>query len=223
VRVALVVLSLCALVAGAASLSPAGAQSSGRVVDRSFLCTTSLSGGIYEIEVRGHTGARAGKRWAQLPFAAVSSGNPTIWGDLLRPDTLAFVTAGRPTSGTTIDQEVRKSGALYPGRIAVNMRACRPTTRSIPLTRAGLEGGTASTFGDEFDCEVPRRMLLRVRAVLTRPDSFKRIRGFERLSAPVREAQLTARTEKGRTVMHAQVAASGRTTIHTATGMCFPD
>lgn len=212
------------LLAAPAALSTAGAQSSGRVVDRSFVCATSMSGGIHEIEVRAHGGARAGgKRWAQLPFAVVSSGNATIWGDLLVPETIAFVTAGRPTSATTIDQEFRRSSALQPGRIAINTRACRPTSRKVPLTRAGLQGGVASLFGDELDCEVPRRVLLRVRAVLTRPDGFERIRRFERLSAPVREAQLTARTERGRGIMFAQVSDSGRTTVHTATGVCFPD
>ncbi len=211
------------LLAALASLAPAGAQSSGRVVDRSFACATALSGGIHEIEVRGHSGARASRsRWIQLPFAVVSSGGATIVGDLLLPETLAFVTAGRPAAKTTIDQDWRKSGALQPGSIAVNVRACRPTGRAIPFTRAGLEGGTANRFGDEHDCEVPRRVLLRVRAELTRPDAFRRVRGFERLTAPVHEARLTVRTETGRPIMLAEVFDSGRATIHTARS-CFPE
>jgi hypothetical protein len=180
-----------------------------------FLCATSLSGGIYELEVRGHTGVRSGKRWVQLPFAVISSGDATIWGDLLLLETLAFITAGRPTAGTTIDQENRKSGALYPGRLAVNTRACRPTGRRVEFTRVGLDGGRANRFGDEFDCEVPRRVLLRVRAVLRAPDSFERIRTFERLGIPVKTARLTARTESGRVVVDAEVFESGLATIHT--------
>jgi hypothetical protein len=218
--------ALAVLVAGlsaGAALQTAEAQPAGAAIDRQFLCATSLSGGIHQLEVRGHTGVKAGRSpWTQLPFVVFSSGGSTIGGDLLRSETLAFITAGRPTALTTIDQDWRKSSALPPGRLAVNMRACRPTSRAVPFSRAGLDGGLASRFGDEIDCEVPRRVLLRVRAILRGPGGFQRMHGFERLLVPLRQARLTARTEAGRTIVDAEVLESGRTTIHTAK-TCYPD
>jgi hypothetical protein len=218
VRAAVVLVALGLLTTVVAVIAPAGAQSSGRVIDRTLVCATALSGGIHEIEIRGHSGIRAsGATWKQQPFTVVASGGGTV-ANLLLDESLAFVTAGRPAKGATLEQDWRRSQAAAAGTLAINLRACKAAPRRIAFGREGLRGGALSQLGAELDCEVPRRVVIRARAVLTTPGALRRQHGFHRLTIPIREARLTVRTEQGRLFMDAQVFESGKTTLHTAKG-----
>ena len=104
---------------------------------------------------------------------------------------------------------------------------CKPTRVSVPLTSRGLEGSVASAFDDEWDCQVPRRVLLRVRAVfkgvaprLRRGDPW----GFPILFAhrPVTEGTLAVRTPAGKQVALARLLRTGKIQVLTS-GVCFPD
>ena len=70
--------------------SPAGAGA--RVIDRTQLCTTIVSGGVHEIEVSAHTGFRQDGRFQILPFARVATGRRR--GSRQRPRRLARVGRG---------------------------------------------------------------------------------------------------------------------------------
>jgi hypothetical protein len=190
------------------------------VIDRMLLCTTSQSGGIWEIEARANAGIRQGSSWKQLPYAVSSSGNV---GSTLDPlgDALAWVTAGRPSSDTTADWGFRAAQVSRWGTLAVNRTVCRSTSAKVPLSRSGLGGSTASPFGDKLDCPAPRRVLVRVRAIATTKTELRARGDFLSTHVPVKSAQLAVRTEKGNPIMYADVAESGRTRLFTAKGCVF--
>lgn len=190
-----------------------------RVIDRTFVCTQSPYGGFPEIEARAHAGIRGGREaWKQLPYAAVGSGPYA---------TFAWITAGAPTRDTVVEIDLvrRKKPS---GTAAINLQACRSDPARVPLSAAGLSGGGASPFGDEFDCGSGPRFRVRVRAVLTRRASLgarrtpspgsRAKRPFLITNVPVREAQMAVRTLTNRPLVYAEVAESGRTRLFTANG-----
>ncbi|MBA3401686.1 MAG: hypothetical protein H0U05_06820 [Actinobacteria bacterium] len=192
-----------------------------RIVDRTFVCAHGALGDLKEIEARAGRGIREGRsKWKQLPFAVVATGRATNslsrWGRLTY--SYAWITAGEPSSTTTIDSEWRKIGV--PATLGVSAKACARATSRVPLSAAGLSGGGASPFGEEFDCPTPRRFLVRVRATLDSPASLRTREGFLATRVPVREAQLAVRTETGRPLMYAEVLESGKASLFTASG-CF--
>ncbi|MBA3433000.1 MAG: hypothetical protein H0U08_02785 [Actinobacteria bacterium] len=192
-----------------------------RVVDRTFVCTHAALGDLKEIEARAGQGIREGRsKWKQLPFAVVATGRATNslsrWGRLTY--SYAWITAGEPSSTTTIDSEWRKIGV--PATLGVSATACTRATSHVPLSAAGLSGGVASPFGEEFDCSTPRRFLVRVRAVLRSPAALRARQGFLATNAPVREARLAVRTLTGRPLVYAEAFDSGKTRLLTAKS-CF--
>jgi hypothetical protein len=50
---------------------------------------------------------------------------------------------------------------------------CAATKLRVPLSRAGLKGGLTSQTGDYYRCDVPAKVLIRVRAVFKRPTVFR--------------------------------------------------
>ena len=212
-----------ALLAIAAFQASADAQpEASRVLDRTVLCSTSTSGGLYEVEARAHAGIHeTPSRWKQLPFAVASTGS--IGSRLLAlSDSLAWITAGSPSAATTIDVEFRMTEARTAGTLALNATACKSSSKTIPLSAQGLRGSAASPFEDEFDCAVPRRVLVRVRATLEAPAELRLSRGFLRTSVPAKEAALAVRTQSGKPLMYATVSQSGMSRLFTGP-TCVPD
>ena len=208
---------------GAALLAkePAGAEpSASRVVDRTLLCATSLRGGVYQVEARAGQGIReSARKWKQLPYAIVASG--TVGSRATRGDeALASITAGRATAHTTIDTEYRTTPALARGTLALRS-SCRASSAKVPLTSKGLTGGPASPFGDEYDCPAPRRVLVRVRAVLRLPAELRSRSGFLSTTSPVQEARLAVRTQPGKPLMYAEVLDTGKARLFVASS-CAP-
>lgn len=104
-------------------------------------------------------------------------------------------------------------------------KACVSTPRRhVPLSSAGLSGGDASHFEEGFQCAGLRRVLVRVRAVLAVPASFRLDRRFLYLeaNAPVQEGSIAARTVSGRPLVFARVKGSGKARIFTAPS-CIPE
>ena len=80
---------------------------------------------------------------------------------------------------------------------------------------AGLRGGGAAALGSELKCDVPRRVLVRIRAVLSSRASLHG-REFESVHVPVVEAKLAARTLAGKPLTYAAVSQAGTATLFTA-------
>lgn len=197
--------------------APPGTPSAGSVVERTLRCATSPSGGIREVEARANAGTRLHGDWVRLPFGAASTGNVTY----ALTDSLAWITAGKPTAGTTLDLDFRSSAVRDWGTLGVS-RACRAVSARVPLVPSGLKGGAASPLGDTFDCPTPRHVLLRVRAIAV-TETTLRIRGdFLRTTVPMKSGQIAVRTEEGKPIMYSEVFENGTARLYTAKG-CVSD
>ena len=223
-RAVVVLLALTAALAAAAA-STAGPRAdaepaASRIVDRTLLCATRQNGGIYEVEAESFTGVRQNRRWARLPFAVVSTGETASAATVLQ-NSLAWITSGRPDQDSQLGDYFYPAYALQHGTLAVNRRICRAAKR-IPLGTAGLRGGAADQLGDAYDCQVPRRVVVRVRAILQAPGTLRPHDAFLLTTAPVTEARIGVRTQSGRPLAYVSTTQSGRSTIFTGKG-CLPE
>lgn len=98
-----------------------------------------------------------------------------------------------------------------------------PSSARLELAANGLDGGPASYFSDEYECDAPRRVLLRFRAVFRSPTSFALDRSSgelrrQRAITPVREVRIAVRTEAGKPFLYLEALASGKARIFAAKG-----
>jgi len=224
-RVAVVLASGAVAVGLFAAASAARSeQTPSRLVDRTFACEAAYIGGIRQIDVRAHRrSGRRGSSWRQPAFASVST---TVSGsaETVIEDELAWISSGRPSADATIATTI--PGFTFPfrswGTLAFNLDRCRSSGARVALGRAGLRGGAAGPTDDRWDCASGRRVLVRVRAVLTTPSRLTTYRGFLRTTVPVERASLTVLAGSGRRLVHAEVLASGKSFLYTSP-TCFPD
>jgi hypothetical protein len=201
--------------------SASGQPAASRTIDRTLLCATTPLGGVREIEVRAHAGIRQGTSWKQVPFAVVSTG--AVGSRVTALDnSLAWITAGRPAGTTTMDTGFNLAWPHTSGTVALNRRNCRASTARVPLGASRLQGAAAGAFGDAFDCAAGRRVLVRIRAIMQSPSALHGESAFVRTNTPVQEARMAVRTVSGKPLVYAQVLASGKSLLYTASS-CFPD
>lgn len=193
-----------------------------RALDQTFLCATRMTGGSHEIEARAHAGVREGSRWRKLAFAGVVT--PTLGGNTtaLDPSALVWITAARPRATTTIGHEGWTTPVLAHGTLAVSQKLCKTVKGRAPLSSGGLQGSAASQLGEALDCASPRRVLVRVRAVFESATRLRPRSGYLRTTAHVDEAAFVVRSQSGKPMVFASVAASGRASLFTAPN-CVPD
>ena len=187
------------------------------VLDRTYSCAITLHGGIYQLENRAHPGVRAGGAWSKLAYAGLRAG--VFSGGT--GNLLAWISAGKPTKTTTVDQEFWTFDVRTFGTVGISGRNCNPAQAAVPLSAGALRGGAAAPLGSELKCDVPRRVLVRVRAVLASRASLHG-REFESVHVPVREAKLAVRTVSGKPLTYATVSQTGKATLFTAKG-CVPE
>ena len=172
------------------------------VVDRTVVCNTFGEGFPDRVRVMD---ASAGPRIAKnAPGAAVNNG--------FREDGVSagFYTGpyyGHPT------------GAVYLSRTD-----CSQTTRRVPLSSRGLRGGQLR-FSARYKCDVPARILVRVRATFTRPVALTRDPRATYLSVAkgrIRAASLAVTTVRGSPIVFASVDdTTGRARLFTSRSRCF--
>ena len=205
--------------------SAASVQPPVSVIDRTYACNTALVGGLRQVEARAHSGSRAGSEWRRLPYAVVASGGVarTPFIDAPPENSLVWVSAGRPSSETTMDDEWLSFTPRAGGTVGINRELCSPATHRIPLTHGGLQGGSAGPQAEGFDCEVARRVLIRLHAVVDGGTALReRARLFRVTNAPARNAKLVVATPAGRTLVFAEVSESGRARLLVARA-CTPN
>lgn len=220
---ALVTLPALVAVAGLGAASQSAAQGS-RIVDRTVVCTTVPAGGINEIEITARSGSRSGRgAWNEPATVKLDTGMTGSAADALR-NAVGWVIAGRPTADADVINE-NIVGFRYPVRVwgtfAMSAR-CRPSRARVALSTKGLNGFRAGKLAETFDCEAPRRVLVRMRASFQTAASLSRHQQFLATRATMTEGQLAVGTESGRPIAYGSVAASGAARLFIS-GKCFRD
>jgi len=193
------------------------------VIDRTFACNTMLLGGLYQVEVRAHAGDRSGDQWAKLPYAGISTGGNAGRLDTSIPpvSALAWITAGSPTPQTTVDDEYDSFSVHGGGTLGRNTELCRPARARVELSRAGLRGGAVPVQTRTVDCDAPKRVLVRLRAIALGSAALReRGRIFVATGSTLSHAELVVRTPNGRLLAYAEVDRTGRTLQFTAPRGC---
>jgi hypothetical protein len=197
---------------GAGTTAPA-------VIDRTLLCSTfSIGGGLHQFEIRAQEGIRQTRTtWRSLAFAAARIGRITI-GPSQLDNSLAWAGAGRASATTNLEEYDTRSPypAKVHGTLALNQKACRPSSARVPLTAKGLDGGPAGQLGVEYDCAAPRRVLIRLRATLAARAPVYRDRHFQKTKATLDSAYLAIRTRTGKPLAFAAVFKSGKARLFTS-------
>jgi len=209
--IAVAALACAALLGGSSARAESDAT---RVLDRTFTCAVTLRGGAYLLDARAHSGTRLQGKWAKLPYAGFRTG---VFGGP-GGNMLAWITSGKPTATTTIDNEYDTFDVKTFGTVGVRRELCRATSARVPLTSAGLRGGVAAPLGDKFECFVPKQIVVRIRAVLTTPGTLRRGPQYQTAHIAIREAELVARTPNGKQLAYAAVTESGVARLFTAKG-----
>jgi hypothetical protein len=166
---------------------PAG---SGRVIDRTYVCSVAMWGGIRQLSV----GAAGLVPTELVPRRGISASSPWI------PD---GALAGA------------SSESLW-----LNPTRCAASPARVPFVSRGLGGGAVGNSRRSFECETPSRVLLRLRAVFAAPTALAedRTRDYRQLVAngEVTEAALAVRTLSGKRFALASLAASGAVRLFVA-------
>jgi hypothetical protein len=211
-------LALLAAMAFALQAQARPQAAAARVIDRTMVCAAALSGGIYEVEASAQAGAdKRGSSWHKPAIAMVTTGSTASAGEAL-DHALAWTIAGTPTRDAPVIPDPFP-GFSYPirawGTLAMTTR-CRVSRARPALSSSGLRGGRIDALGGTFDCPSPRRVLVRVRAVLAADSSLSIRRGNLGTTTPLTEARVVVSTQKGKRLAYAEVAGSGRARLFTA-------
>jgi hypothetical protein len=205
-----------------ASVPTAPTTPSVAVIDRTYTCSTTFLGGLYELKNRAHAGIRGGSGWLKLPYVVAGSGGwaAPVTGLPSAPSySLAWITAGVPSADTTVGGNGEVFSVRGGGTIGVNGSVCRPSSAKVELSGAGLRGGSVPKSWVAIDCTVSRRVLVRIRATVDGVDALReRARIFLATNAPAREAKLAVRTPAGKPLSYAEVSQTGTTKLFTAKG-----
>lgn len=226
-RIALVLVTaglVCAAFVPWAGADPAAP----RVFDRTYVCTNTVKNGVRTIEVGARRGFRERGEWrwhanvgignAGGPQVSLPPNNVGLPGGVSDTNWSFGGSAGLTPAQWLPTDPVFKTGVSYTTR-----KACAPSPAWLALTPNGLDGGPASYFSDEYECDAPRRVVVRLRAVFATPTSFmlhRRSGGLrtQQATAPVRDVRIAVRTEAGKPFLYLEALASGKARIFTAKG-----
>jgi hypothetical protein len=110
------------------------------------------------------------------------------------------------------------------GTGSVRLQGCTSSRLRLELSRRGLRGG-ATALGDRQNCEVPARVLVRLRAVFKRPVTLRRTEGTLTASGRIATGYLAVATLPGRKpLVFASVNdATGKARLFVAGSRCVPN
>jgi hypothetical protein len=111
------------------------------------------------------------------------------------------------------------------GVAVVNRTDCAPTKLRARLTTKGLEGGLTARSGDSYRCNVPARVVLRVRARFMRPTRFSADQRFPSglvAKGRISIAYVSIATTRGKPIALTSVnGVSGKARAFTALNRCM--
>ena len=191
-----------------------GAESASRIVDRTLVCR--MTGIGYPDSLRYMT-------VSATPYLATMSRSPTMGAS---NGAFGFPGAGVGLrTGPAGRENETPTGELALTRTQTGR--CANTRIRIPLSRRGLEGGLTGPDRKWYRCDVPAKVVIRVRGVFKRPTFFRvdqRFPDSEQASGDITNAFLAVTTLRGRrplafmSVHHA----SGKARIFVARRSCAP-
>jgi hypothetical protein len=208
----------CIVVIAAAVPWPfsAAATQASRVVDRTFSCAPGYLGGVYSISARARTGVgKAGTVWQQPPLATVGS---SLVGaaQFSIQNSLAWISAGQPAPAAPVSPADPELPLRAWGTVGVQSGVCRALPVRVPVGTRDLARATVGPFEETYDCDTPRRVLVRVRATLAGTGALTSFHGYLRTTVPTRTAEVMVRTPSGKPVAYVRVQESGKASLFTA-------
>jgi hypothetical protein len=179
-----------------------GAESASRTVDLALVCTTVGTG--YPDPVRSMDVGASPRLGSNAPTFHVSNGPPP---------------AGIQVNLWTGPYYGKPSGLLFATR-----SRCVTTRSRAPFAVRGLRGGQ-TVLGNRYKCDVPARVLIRVRAVFKRPVTLGRSREEFLGRGDMSTAALAVATASGRRpIVYASAQdASGKAAIFVSRSDCVPN
>jgi len=180
--------------------SGSGAESASRIVDRTLECRMAGTG--YPDPVRYADVSAAPRLGDAAPSAHVFNGPP--------PMGFGFQTGPRFGSTTA--------------GVFLGLERCRATRIRIAFSSRGLRGGQTA-LGERHKCNVPARVLIRVRAVFKRPAALRRVRDTLSANGEIATASLAVAALRGRSsIFYASSDdRSGKTRIFVSRSACVPN
>ena len=177
------------------------------------------------MEITGRGGTRAGRgAWNKPATMKLTTGDTGSAAQAL-DNAIGWAIAGTPTRDADVITDPFV-GFMYPVRVwgTFAMRArCRPNRAQVPLSRKGLDGGPTGKLDQTYDCETPRRVLVRMRGTFQRPTELRRHGPWLFTRETVLKGSIAVRTESGRPILLAEVFASGKANIFISSARCFRD
>jgi hypothetical protein len=180
--------------AAGGTLSP----SASRRIDRTFLCRTAFGSVDVVASPRGANDILGG-RFTSSGYARVTSGSH---GDPLSD----LVVAARPG--------FRSPDIRFPAAVYARSGRCLASRTAVPLTLTGLPG-PPNEFLSQSECIVDGRVLVRVRALLSTPSTWRRVDGaFVGARGRLLEAELAVRDQRTRRpLVVVRVGRTGKTQL----------
>jgi hypothetical protein len=203
-----------ACIAPIAPATAARSEAASRTIDRTLACSVRGVGSpdtVRYLDV--YASPRAGKedpavRATTAPGGAAAPGAPPP-ADSIGAGLHTGRFAGRP------------GGSAW-----LNMSSCSPTRSRVAFSTKGLRGGQVARFGESYRCDVPARVLIRIRAVFTRSVTLRPERGapyFLSASGSIVRGALAVTSANGNPIVYASVDdTSGKTQVFTSAARCFP-
>jgi hypothetical protein len=212
-------MKLVAVIASFLTLAALGSEASAseaqeRILDRSFSCTVRGVGSPETVRYLSVLGEPRIARYAPWAHVATTDGQPSPVGEPPSNDSLG---AGFRTGRT----QHWGAGATW-----LNVASCSATRARPALTPKGLRGGAIAQFGEAHRCDVPARVVLRVRAVFRSPATLRpdrRARYYLTAHGRMVRGEVVVRAANGQPLIYAAADdRTGRTRIFTAPSRCFP-
>jgi hypothetical protein len=183
--------------------APAASDSGTRVIDRTLLC--QMPGEGYPDSTRFMAvSALAGNRRRDAPPIISANNGPSL-------EVRATVTT-------------RRSGRLATGAVVINREQCAATSDRVRLSVRGLKRARSAPRSS-YRCDVPRTVLIRVRAMFKRPTGFAADERFGPsvlfAKGPIATAYLAVTTVRRKPLAFASVNdASGRARLFVELSRC---
>jgi hypothetical protein len=188
-----------------------GAEWASRIIDRTLVCRMSGIGYPDTVRFMG-VGARQYEPAPESSWSIhAANGSPAV------PGAGAYVRTG----------SAGRESQIPTGQVSLTRPAsgrCARTRLHIPLSSRGLKAAPRERFDIGYRCDVPAKVVIRVRAMFARPAVFAvdpRDRDVEEAKGDITTGYIAVRTLRGhRPIAFASVRAAAEARVYVAPSHC---